>query len=75
MGTVELVVKGSRGGKLVCFGFAETQQFSTASGPVRRRRIVHKSTVPILVSAWQLDTPWGQPKPVGEQRASRRLSH
>ena len=51
MGAVELVVKGMRGGK--------REAFSTASGPVRRRRIVHKSTVPILVSVRQLETPWG----------------
>jgi hypothetical protein len=36
--TVELVDKGPRGGKVA--------DFSTASGPVRRRRIAHKSTVP-----------------------------
>lgn len=38
---VELVGKGTRGGK--------REAFSTASGPVRRRRIAHKSTA--LVSA------------------------
>ena len=33
---VELVVEGVRGGQL--------EELSTASAPVRRRRIVHKST-------------------------------
>ena len=47
---VELVGKGVRGGKRVAF--------STASSPVRRRRIVHKS-IASRVSAHQHDTPWG----------------
>jgi len=48
--SVELVGKGMRGGKRIAF--------STASVPVRRRRIVHKST-DRLVSARQLEVPWG----------------
>lgn len=48
---VEVVGEGERGGKCAAF--------STASEPVRRRRIVHKSTVVFPVLACQLVVPLG----------------
>jgi len=62
---VELVGKGVRGGKRAAF--------STASAPVRRRRIVHKSTARFWFRRGSSYLP-GDIKPVGEQGASRRLS-
>jgi transposase len=48
---VELVGKGVRGGK--------REAFSTASSPICRRQIVHKSTDLPLVLAWQFVRPLG----------------
>ena len=62
--SVELVGKGTRGGKRVAF--------STASVPVRCKRIVHKS-----IDHWfrcGSSSGPGDTKPVGEQGASRRIS-
>ncbi|MGH6635014.1 MAG: hypothetical protein ACRED0_02370 [Gammaproteobacteria bacterium] len=53
--------EGERGGKRAAF--------STASAPVRRRRIVHKSTAGAgLGAAVQPDKSWGL-KPVGKRMA------
>jgi len=60
---VELVGKGARGGK--------REAFSTASDPVRRRRIVHKST-DLWFRCGSSSLPWDA-KPVEKQRAPYRL--
>ena len=61
--SVELVGKGMRGGKRAAF--------STASVPVRRRRIVHKSTD--LRFRHGSSTYSGAIKPVPKHGASRRF--
>jgi len=61
--SVELVGKGMRGGKRAAF--------STASVPVRRRRIVHKSTA-LWFRRGSSQCP-GAIKPVPKQGASRRF--
>ncbi len=61
--SVELVGKGMRGGK--------REAFSTASVPVRRRRIVHKSTN-LWYRCGSSKSPWAS-KPVPKHGASHRF--
>lgn len=63
MWSVELVGNGERGGK--------REAFSTASDPIRRRRIVHKST-DLWFRCGSSSVPWDT-KPVAKQKAPYRL--